>query len=63
MRTRAPSAMPSRAASRGFTRSRGAPSRFREPGVSVKLVLRKLRAGGVIRRKGVSGPAHSSFRQ
>ena len=52
---RSPSASPSRAASSGWISSGRPPSRFREPGVSVKVELRKLRAGAATRRNGCSG--------
>ena len=52
-----PSAMPSRAASSGCISTVGRPSRFRDDGISVKLVLRKLRAGAVTRRNGALAAA------
>ena len=51
--TRSPAAMPSSAASSGWISSCGLPSRFLEPGVSVKVELRKLRAGEVASRNGM----------
>src|SRR3546814_126719 len=58
-RTRCPSAMPRSAAAAGWISSVGRFSRFSDPGVSVKVVLRKERAGAATRRKGRSPSAWS----
>src|SRR6201992_3635040 len=50
--TASPSAIPSGAASSGCIITLGAPSRACEDGVSLKLVLRKLREGLVAKRQG-----------
>ena len=57
--TRSPSERPSAAASSGCTISSGRPSRFRDPGVSVKEEFRNERAGEVASRNGWSASAAS----
>ncbi len=53
-RSRSPATTPSRAASAGCSIAVGRPSRWREVGVSVKLVFRNCRAGAVTMRNGWS---------
>src|SRR4029078_328272 len=57
--TTSPSAIPSSAASSGCIITEGLPSRAIDEGVSLKLVLRKLREGLVARRNGCASSASS----
>src|ERR1700738_248685 len=59
--TTSPSAMASDAASAGWIITVGAPSRASEDGVSLKVLLRKLRDGLVARRRAGAEPDRVRF--